>query len=211
MADRADLIQEVAEAVSWCGQDQSRPERVVLLDRKAEVVGSGVADVGDGADGGRMEWRIEAVGRSVTVQRGKSERSAADATGEDSVRRNGAERRRGWDRWRAAGKVPKRQSREIQAVVAEDCMAAIEEERSVADWLVWCVVWQKETGRERRETGAGGVAMAATAGEAEAAGLAEAVETVVGHFVVNRGKRVGSKAAGLAAKAVVREVARNVS
>jgi hypothetical protein len=55
MADRADLIQEVAEAVSWCGQDQSRPERVVLLDRKAEVVGSGVADVGDGADGGRME------------------------------------------------------------------------------------------------------------------------------------------------------------
>jgi hypothetical protein len=90
-------------------------------------------------------------------------------------------------------------------------MAAIEEERSVADWLVWCVVWQKETGRERRETGAGGVAMAATAGEAEAAGLAEAVETVVGHFVVNRGKRVGSKAAGLAAKAVVREVARNVS
>ena len=46
-------------------------------------------------DGGRIERRIEAVGRPVTVQRGKRERSAVDAMGEDLVRRKEAERRRG--------------------------------------------------------------------------------------------------------------------
>ena len=61
---------------------------MVLRDRNAEVVGSGVADI---VDGGRIERRIEAVGRLVTVQRGKRDRSAADAMGEDSVRRKDSE------------------------------------------------------------------------------------------------------------------------
>ena len=66
-----------------------------MRDRKAEVVGSGVAGVGGE---GRIERRIEVVGRLVMVQRGKREWSAADAIGEDSVRRIEADRRRGWER-----------------------------------------------------------------------------------------------------------------
>ena len=100
--------------------------------------------------------------------------------------------------------MPKRQSREIQAVVAAGPIAAIEEESGVNDWVIGCAVWEKETGKERRELVALGAAGAAEVGLGMAAG-----ETV-GHLVVNRGKRVGSKAAGLAAKAVVREAARKV-
>ena len=64
-----------------------------MRDRKAKVVGSGVADVGDER---RIERRIEVVGRLVMVQGGKREWCAADAIGEDSVRRKEADRRRGW-------------------------------------------------------------------------------------------------------------------
>ena len=68
----------------------------------SDVVGSVVVSV---ADGGRIiDWRIEAVGLLVTVQSGKSERGAVEAMGEDSVRREEAERRRGWERWSAEGK-----------------------------------------------------------------------------------------------------------
>eukprot|EP00978_Attheya_sp_CCMP212_P021740 scaffold63885_cov54-Attheya_sp.AAC.11 len=76
--------------MSWWGQDQSRLEMVALRERKADVVGLGVGCVGEG---GRIDWRIEEVGRSLMVQRGKSERSAAEAMGEDSVRTKEAERR----------------------------------------------------------------------------------------------------------------------
>jgi hypothetical protein len=41
---------------------------------------------------------MEGVVPAVMVQRGKRERSAVDAIGEDSVRRKEAERRSGWAR-----------------------------------------------------------------------------------------------------------------
>ena len=44
--ERAERSQDVAGAASWWGQDQSKPERVALRERKADVVGSGVVEVG---------------------------------------------------------------------------------------------------------------------------------------------------------------------
>ena len=61
--------------------------------------------------------------------------------------------------------MPKRQSREIQAVVAAGAIAASEEESDVADWVMGCAVWEKETGKESRAAGV------------ETAGAAEATET----------------------------------
>ena len=153
------------------------------------------------------------------VQRGKRERRAAEATGEDSAGRKEAERRRGWERWRAKGKVPKRQSRETQAAVVTNLMAATEEEREVAEWVMVLLVWERVTGKEKREAdvvtaaamGRVGGSVAEVVADGEEGAGAVATGTVLGHLVVNRGKRVGSKAAGLSAKAVSRAVAKKVS
>jgi len=103
---------------------------MVLRARKVEVVGSAMAEV----DGDvLMEARIEAVDLVEIVQRGNRAARAEEATVLDSVRRKEADRRRGWERWRAAGKVPNRQSREIQAAVAAGRTAATEEDRQLAE------------------------------------------------------------------------------
>ena len=67
---------------------------MLLLERKADVVGSGWTAVWDG---GSMEERTEVVGCEVTVQWGRSEWRAAEAMGEGSARRKEAERSRGWE------------------------------------------------------------------------------------------------------------------
>jgi hypothetical protein len=86
MTRMADWSQAADDVVSWCGQNQSRPVRVVLWERKAEVVGSGVTrdEVEE-----MIDWRMDAVGERVTLQWGKRRVRAAAAMGLDSARRIG--------------------------------------------------------------------------------------------------------------------------
>jgi hypothetical protein len=98
--------------------------------------------------------------------------------------------------------VPNRQSREIHAVVAAGWIAEIEEESGEEDRVAGLAVAHRRTGRERRRL------LSSSAAEEES-GVTRG--DMAGHFVVKRGKRDGSKAAGLAAKAVSRAVARKVS
>eukprot|EP00977_Amphora_coffeiformis_P022033 scaffold10299_cov117-Amphora_coffeaeformis.AAC.3 len=108
MEERAVDSQEWAWVASSRGQNQSRPVRCGCSQRKEEVMGSALGwdNMAAMTDGAEPE-ETEAVG--------KRRRRVGAATELGSASRREAERRRGWEVRRAAGRVPKRQLRESQA------------------------------------------------------------------------------------------------